>query len=181
MGVQHATGEEGSRLRAQAGVTLLEALIALLLLMVVALGLVPVFTRSIASNAQGNSSTTATNLARSQMEALLQVRFDAAALAVPAATTARTSHEYLAPASARWAPGEPPPGAAALWRRTVEVRQYAASDLLADGALDTPLDGSAPAAQVQLKEIRVRVRSGWPPGSPLGPPVDLTLAAVRAI
>lgn len=181
MAEQHATGGEGSRLWAQAGVSLLEALIALVLLMVVALGLVPVITRSIASNAQGNSSSTATNHARSRMEALLQVRFDAAPLAVPGGSIAGTSSEYLAPAAARWVAGEPPPGAGALWHRTVEVRQYAAADLIADGALDVPLDGSVPAARVQLKSIRVRVRSAWPPGSPLGPRIDVTLAAVRAI
>ena len=179
MAVEHLTAS-GSR-EAERGLTLLEALISLAILFMIVIGLLPLFSRSIVSNAQGSNSTVAANFARSQLERLQQVDFNDAALEIPAGNDSLVIPEHYDSATRAWLPGPPPAGdPRVLWRRTTTVRQYGAADLLEDGSLDNPLAGGADRSLVQLKEIEVRVLSEWQ-GTTLGPLVDLRLVAVRGI
>lgn len=166
---------------AERGLTLLEALISLAILFMIVVGLLPLFSRSIVSNAQGSNSTVAANFARSQLERLQQVDFNDAALEIPVGNDSLVIPEHYDSAAKVWRPGPPPVGdTRVLWRRTTTVRQYAAADLLEDGSLDTPLAGGVDRSRVQLKQIEVRVLSEWE-GSTLGPLVDLRLLTVRGI
>jgi Tfp pilus assembly protein PilV len=50
------------------GLSIVEVLIASALLLIIALGILPLFSRSIISNRQGLDSTEVSNMARTQME-----------------------------------------------------------------------------------------------------------------
>jgi hypothetical protein len=78
-----------------AGFSIIEALIAAAILLIIALGLLPLFTRSISDNVSGNDATQATNGSRTQVEELLNVPFNNDRLAIPAGATnseAKTSY-----------------------------------------------------------------------------------------
>jgi type II secretory pathway pseudopilin PulG len=176
-GAAQATARERDR---EHGLSLIEALVALAIIFIVAIGLVPLFSRSIVSNAQGGNSTVAANFARTRLEELQQVDFNGAPLQIPAGATESVSEEHWDATSKAWLPGPPPPGGGAVWRRTTTIRQYAAADLLEDGSLDNPLPGDSDRSQVQLKRIDVQVRSQWA-NTLMGPFVDLRVATVRGI
>ena len=70
-----------------AGFSIIEALIAAAVLLIIALGLLPLFTRSISDNVSGNDASQATNGSRTQVEELLNVPFNNDRMEVPAGAT----------------------------------------------------------------------------------------------
>jgi len=173
----------------ESGMSLVEVMIGVALMAVTALALLPLFTHGVGQNRDGARLSELANGARSALEEYARLDLDAAPLQVPTGATASVRDEWWDPAQRRWRQlpmgddGSVSPPLAARWRRTIVVEQFAVSDLLADGALDTPLDGGAPAEQVQLKRVRVSVRPLWSAawGSLLGAPTGVTLQLVRAI
>jgi Tfp pilus assembly protein PilV len=149
-----------------AGFSLIEVLVAALLLLMIALGLIPLFTRAMVDNANGRDATTATNFDRTQLESLGAIPFDFAPLAVPAGQTELTTRDYYTrgalnlenDVNEKWLVGTPSTPGTARWTRTTRIRQFSSTDLSDNGILDTPLPGDAIAAVVQLKEIEVSVR-----------------------
>ena len=59
-----------------AGFSIIEALIAAAILLIIALGLLPLFSRSISDNVSSNDATQATNGSRTEVEELLNVPFN---------------------------------------------------------------------------------------------------------
>ena len=149
--------------RGEAGMSLIEVLIALVLIGVVAIGIVPLFARSVRQNREGGNYTDITNVARSCLEEYLQFEFNAPSLTVPAGSTERMTNQYLDPGTKRWVTYVSPtvPPANALYQRSVQVQQFTAGDLVLDGSLDSPQDGGVPARNIQLKLVRVAVRPLW--------------------
>ena len=166
--------------RGERGFTLIEALVATVILLVVSLGVLPLFMRSIVDNAVGRESTELTNYARSTIEQYSQFDFFSAELTVIAGTTLVTD-EYFKAGDREWYPGTVPGGTAAMFTRTVTVRQFGAS-ALADGVLadDEALDAATSIDFVHLKEIAVAVVATRELES-LGPSSQITLRLVRAI
>jgi competence protein ComGC len=165
------------------GFTLVEMLVASLLILVVILGVIPLFMRSIISNTGGNDYTQLSNFSKSEIEELFQLDFNSAGLTIPAGQTEVTVDEYWSQADKVWNPGTPPIGSSTLWTRTTTVRQYNISAV--DQTLDNfdvekseALDGNAPANAVHLKEITTTVRSARQ--GPLGPRRELTLRTLKA-
>jgi type II secretory pathway pseudopilin PulG len=140
---------------AQSGFSLIEALIASLILLFVALGTIPLFTMAAQSNLQGNENTKAANYARERLEQLAQLSFNAELITITAGTE-RSHTEYYDNLQKKWLilVGSTPPGT--LWTRFTKIRQFSVNDL------ETPIsaaDAASNPASVQIKEISVFVDS----------------------
>jgi hypothetical protein len=168
----------------EAGFSLIEAVIASFLLLVIALGLIPLFTRSIVDNSSGNDSTQASNHGRTHLEALIQVPFNSQQLSVAAGqpfsqridSWAQGSPDELGDASEGWWPGVPTDRGQVLWQRTTRVSQYSLSDL-DDGVLDDPQPGGAQSTFVHLKMVEVVLDSQR--SAVIGGGRDFTLRVIK--
>ena len=163
----------GNQVRVAGGFSVVETLIASLILLFIALGIIPIFARAIRDNSSGSDSSQATNHARSRIEEALQLPFNNQALAVTGAATAAQTVDFwdqgspdrVGETAERWVTTRPSL-TRALWTRTLQVRQFGIADL-DDGRLDTPLPGSTQPVFVHLKEVEVRLVSEKQPGNPL--------------
>lgn len=148
-----------------AGFTLIEGLISAAILLAIAVGLMPLFTRAMINNQAGADFTQITNAARDRLEEFSQLPFTSEQLTLQAGTE-RTYDEYFSQADKIWKDGTEADASAAgdqvLVTRVTTVRQFNVNDL------ETPLDSIAPPGSVQLKEITV-VASLTRLGGPFGP------------
>jgi hypothetical protein len=184
------TPDASPRRRAPAGFSLVEALFASALVLVMMLFILPLFTRSMVQNLSGRESSIATTHGKWTLEELYQLPLDRDVLWVGAGTLPGGDPGLQAcaawdPATHAWvnydcATEEPVDAVAgALWGRSTTLRQYAMNDLYYDGdrALNTPLPGDTPLEFVHLREIGVSVegeRSGL-----LGPARQIDLVTLR--
>ena len=182
---------EGSRARpsghGEAGFSMIEALIAAAILLIIALGLIPLFTRSIIDNSSGNDATQVTNHGKTQLESLIQLPFNHERLEVPGGVNVAQSAEtwttgalnQAGDPNERWWQGTTPPAGSgeALWTRTTRVRQFSISDL-DDGVLDNPQPGGTQPVFIQLKELEVQLENGKR-GTFLGGNQALTVRVVK--
>jgi len=157
--------------RGDAGFSIVEALVAAAILLIIALGLLPVFSRSINDNVAGSDATQATNGSRTQIEELLQTPFNNQRLAIGAGSTKAETKDYftrglsssgtdtyqIGSASEGWTTDSSGRGPV-LWNRTTTLNEYAISDLN-DGTLDTPLDGGTDPSFVHLKQVQVKIEN----------------------
>lgn len=134
----------------EAGFSLVEVLVAALILLVIALGMVPLFTRSITSNVEGFENTEVSNFARSRAEEFLQYPFNSPRLTVPVGQDTLTVKDYYSNRDDKWV-DTLPSGDVELFTRTTEIRQFGINDL------DNPLSGGADPTAIHLKEITVTV------------------------
>jgi Tfp pilus assembly protein PilV len=153
------------------GFTVIEVLIAAVLLLMIAIGVLPLFTRSIVSNAEGYDHSQVANFARARAEEFFQLPFNSDELTLTAGTE-RIFDEYYSQASGGWVDGAVPDGETALWTRTTTLRQFNVADLT------TPLTDTAPAGNVHLKEITVAVQSAR--GGPLGVGKQITVRLFKS-
>lgn len=113
---------------AQAGFSLLETLIAGGILLIIALGLIPLFTQSMMNNSLGNDYTLASTLSKGELETLQKMPFENLDVVVAQGATETERLGYMEqPALGK--PVEPShwevvdPGNA-RWERTTVIRQY---------------------------------------------------------
>jgi prepilin-type N-terminal cleavage/methylation domain-containing protein len=142
----------------QKGFSVVEVLIATLIFLIIAVGILPLFAASTKNNMDGREATETANFGRSAVEDLLQAQFNDPRLAVPAAGTINTVQEYYSKKDEVWKTGTGSAGDPALWRRQIRVRQFNVNDL-ADGVFDDPKQGDEDPGQVHLKEVEVQVWS----------------------
>ena len=163
------------------GFTLIEVTIAGFLLLAVALGVLPIFTQSLASNQAGADSTQVSNMSRSRVEEMLQLPFNSPQLAITDGTELVTNSYYSAHYG-NWNEGEPPEDGSdpALWLLTTTIRQYAIS-ALDDGKVEAAeaLPAGTLESFVHLKEIEVAA-VGTRLAGPLGPSKRITLRMYKA-
>lgn len=166
-----------------AGFSMIEALIAAAILLIIALGLLPLFSRAISDNVSGNDATQATNGSRTQLEELLQVPFNNTRITIPGSSKELKAEDFWTRGDAKktgsadegwWT--NPSGHGTMLWHRTTKVRQYSISDL-ADGELDTPLAGDTQPTFVQLKELEVVVEN--PKKNLIGNGQGITLRVIK--
>lgn len=143
--------------RAQHGFSVVEVLIASLIFLVIAVGILPLFAASTRNNVDGREASEVSNFSRSAVEDLMQAAFNDARLTIPASGTVLTTSEYYSKVTQTWKTGTPSSADPALWQRRVKVRQFNVSDIKDDGILNNPLQGDAEVGQVHLKEIEVEV------------------------
>ena len=170
----------------QAGMSLIEVLVAALIMVVVALGLIPIFTRSMRQNREGANFLDLTNVARSSLEEHLQMEFGAPRLTIPAGSDELVVQHYWNAATRQWLPLPADLNTlpvTARFERTVQIQQFASGDLILDGTLDDPLSGDAPEDLVQLKRIRVVVRALSIAGQEYitGRPTPVALEVLKAV
>jgi type II secretory pathway pseudopilin PulG len=168
------------------GFSIIEVLIAAAILLFIAIGVLPLFTRSMINNLSGNESTTVTNFSRSDVEELFQLNFNHADLDVATGQTKRDlPKEYWLPGSVTtvgdesWGPTAP--GVLFPWERQTTVRDFAI-DAFDDGLLEESeaLDGGAEPERQHLKGIASTVTSGRERGSALGSGRQITLRILKS-
>lgn len=163
------------------GFTLIEVLIGLFFLLVIALGILPVFFRSSIENVSGKEATEVTNLGRSELEEFRQLPFNSANLTIDAGSE-KTFDEYYSFNDKKWKPGLAPTDGtdSARWSRSATVRQYGAS-ALDDGQLDPSeaLPAGTDPGFIHLKEIYVTLDSSRA-GAGLGPSQGTALRVLKA-
>lgn len=170
----------------QLGMSLVEAVLAVLIMLLIAVGILPVFTRSMSSNVAGSDSTYVSNMATERAEEFLQLPFDSDLLRLPDGATTRVFNEvYIQDETGdeagteHWMDGVLTDVAStdrAVWTRTTTIRQYAITDLT------SPIPGIAgtdPQGTVHMKEIEVEVE-GLREGGAMGRSKDLTVRVLKA-
>ncbi len=165
------------RARRQAGFSLVEAMIAAGLFLVIVIGVMPMFTRAAVNNTSGKESTEASNHARSRAEEYLELDFNGPELTITGGSE-RVDTDYFNPGSERWDPTMP--SERPTWTRTTTIRQYGVA-ALADGVLDRAeaLPGGTDFSQIHFKEIEVTVQGNRDSG-PLGPPKNITIRVLKS-
>ena len=171
---------------AEAGFSVIEVMIAAAIFLIIAVGMLPLFTRSINSNLIGNDYMNAANHGRSELETMDQVEFDSADLTIAPGASSKEVKEYWTQADPKkagdekWLAALPTTGEQVLWTRTTTVRQYSVS-ALADSNLQTSeaVVGGTDPGFVHLKEVRTVVESTRGGGA-LGGGKKITLRSLRA-
>jgi hypothetical protein len=162
----------------EAGFSLVEVLIAAVLLVVVVLGLIPLFALSLSQNLAGREYSVASQHGRSQVEEVVPLPLDHPRLAVPDGQPESVLDEVLDPATGRFTSAAV--SAPVAWSRATTVRQYNVGDLYEAGRLVTPLDGGSPPNHVHLREVIVEVESEREAGGGgLGGGREVVLSTVR--
>lgn len=157
-----------------AGFSLVEVLIATLLFFIVAISVMPFFSRSMLSNRAGADATTVTQFGLSRVEEMMAPPLDN-----PSVDPGTTS-EYYSATDEVWKTGTPPEtGDRASWTRVTRITQHSLSDLESDGAFDDPLPVGADESTIHLKLIEVQVGMLRGESSPLGRRPDLALRTLR--
>jgi hypothetical protein len=169
-----------------AGFSLVEALFASALVLVMMLFILPLFTRAMLQNLSGRESSIATTHGKWTLEELYQLPLDRDVLWVGAAVLPDGDPGLEACATwdadaKEWTTYDCTTGlpSVPLWSRSTTVRQYAMNDLYYDGnrELETPLAGTTPLEFVHLREIGVSVE-GQRTGV-LGPTREIDLVTLR--
>ena len=156
--------------RSAAGFSIVEVMVAGLILAVIALGLIPLYSRSIRSNVEGFDYTQVSNFAKSRAEEYLQYPFGSAPLDVPDGSEELEVQDFYSAAEREWV-AEVAADDAALFERTTTIRPFRAA------ALDQPLDGGEPA---DVKEITVRVEGTRVADSVLGPGKTIAIRVLKS-
>ncbi len=173
----------GRAVRAEQGFSLVEVMVASLILLVLILGVLPLFTRSMINNQAGNDYTKLSNHGKSRVEEFFQLRFDDPRLTIAGGGTEATFDDYWSISSEKWLPG-PAPAGDSEWNRTVTVRQFNLGTSIdkdtttVDFQATAALDGGADAISVHLKEILVEVERAE--GGPLGPQRRIVLRTLKS-
>jgi prepilin-type N-terminal cleavage/methylation domain-containing protein len=177
---------------AAGGFSLIEVLIAAAILLIIALGLLPLFSRAIKDNTTGNDATQTTNNSRTRLEEMMGVPFLHQSMVVPGGDVERVATDAWAQGNAGQT-GDADEGwwtnttgkGRVMWNRTTRVRQYSVG-ALADGDLDSPvgtnpgdaLPGTTQPNFIHLKEIEV-VITNPKQGGVLSAGQGITLRLVR--
>ena len=166
-----------------AGFSLIEVLIAMVILLIIAVGIMPVFTQASVSNVSGNDSTRVSNFARDRAEEVVQYPFNSTEMTITAGSEAQLppGGEYFSARDEVWKPGAPTAGDPGPFTRTTIIRQYHV-EALEDGVLDIAeaLPAGAAPGDIQLKEIEVTIEGTRVLGSTLGPAKRLTVRVLKA-
>ena len=161
--------------RGEAGFSFLEVVIASLLLLMIAVAVLPMFTEAASSNETGREYTDVSNAARSRLEELTQLPFNAEPVTVTAGIE-RLHEEYYSATSRKWMPGAAPVAPdRAVWLRRTRVRQFEATDR----DLTTPLPAGTDELRIHVKEIQVEVR-GASAASVFGPAKSIIVRTIKA-
>jgi hypothetical protein len=139
---------------------MVEALIAVALIGIVAVGLIPLFTRAMSDNMAGADYTRVSNYARSDEEDFFREPFANYTSSVGSGLTTGQLLEYLNPTTLKWVQGSVPAGNPQIvWTRTTTYQQFSVNDMDDDQIFDNPLSGGTEASSVQIVQATVQVKS----------------------
>lgn len=166
-----------------AGFSLVEVLIAMVILLIIAVGIMPIFTQASVSNVSGNDSTRVSNFARDRAEEVAQYPFNSTEMTITAGSEAQLppGGEFFSTRDQVWKPGAPTAGDPGMFTRTTVIRQYSV-EALEDGVLDIgeALPAGSALGDIQLKEIQVSIEGTRALGSTLGPAKRLSVRLLKA-
>lgn len=183
-----------NRIRSKSGFSLVETLVALAILLIVIVGILPVFMRSMRDNVWGRQLSQGANLGVTRFEEFSSLPMDRADFAIPGGQTLVTqTRDWILrdPAhpenGGRWIAVA---GTAdrRLWgiqtgRQQFNIGDMAPNFLLPDGtravALGAPVDGATPLFQVHLRQLAVEVISPRVATGPLTRPNDFQITGLR--
>jgi hypothetical protein len=141
----------------EAGFSLIEGLIGAGILLIVMIGLIPLFTRAITDNTAGSDYTREAQYAKSRIEDFAKTPLGVGPYVIAPGTTQTVIDEYLDPTTQTWQPIVGSPPAKAEWRRTSTVTGYAISVPFTIG---TPVDGSVAPAFEQIVVVVKNLEGG---------------------
>jgi len=159
----------------EAGFSLIEGLIAAALLLVVTIGILPLFSRSMLNNVKGNDSTRQSFGAVDGFEERIALPFNSFDNTVPANQTQVLVTDFIAlqnsPSSTGgpWIPDLAWQPAVAVgdqqqYQRNRLLQQYSYDDFKDNQVFDTPLDGATEPRLVHLKMVQAQIQSSSSPG-----------------
>jgi len=166
------------RRRAERGFSLIEALFAGVLVLVMMLFILPLFTRAMSQNVAGRESSIASTHGKWTLEELNQLPLDRRQFELTSGDEL-VECKYWDRAAKAWvdqACGDSLP-AGTLWHRETRYQQFAISDLMDDRELNTPTPGGTPFEFVHLRELAVEIQGER--SNPLGPARRLDFVTVR--
>ena len=143
------------------GFSLIEVVIAMVLMAVLMLGILAAFGQSLVHGARTEQLGEVRARAQERMEELSAMPFDAAELEVPAGKSELVVEEAWIADEQRWVPAAQAGQNRARFRRRTRVRNFDVSDLLeVDSTLQLgeQLVGGQSISRSNLKEIEVQVR-----------------------
>ena len=179
------------------GFSLLETLVAAALLLIIAVGILPLFTRALFNNNAGNEYTKVSNFGRSRVEEIFQMPFNEPGLmTIPTGQTESVLVEHYRSDLNTWEPGATPSSPLppdpnnpfsneVLWLRTTSIRQYSTDaindddDTAVDLKKADALSGDTNPVFVHLKEVEVSIESTRT-GGPLGAGKEVLLRTFKA-
>lgn len=144
--------------QAESGISIIELLIALLILSSIMIGILPLFQRSVLSNLSSSGTTELVNFGQSAVEDIIRLAFNSELLDMTGtAGLERVVNEYYDEATHAWVDGAPPAGVAAM-TRTLRIRQFGIG-AIEDGIVDDAdsLNGGADPRSVHLKQVVVEL------------------------
>lgn len=141
--------------RRQQGFSMIEGLIAAALIGLVAVGVIPLFTRAMSDNMAGADYTRVTNYSKSKQEEITRMPYDQPSLMV---TVANPSMEYMDPSTGQWTTTKPS-NLLAVWTRTTTLALYNIHDLDDDQTFNYPLGLGSIDSKGQILEATVKVAS----------------------
>ena len=148
----------------EAGFSIIEGLIAAALLLIITVGVLPLFSRSMLNNVRGNDSSRQSNCAVDELERTSALPFNSGAMIVdPAGTSTVTTSvigvKHLPSGdiiSTKWEPAASVPAADQIALRTRTLQQFSFDDFRDDQSFDDPLPGDAEARLVHIKVVDLR-------------------------
>lgn len=185
----------------EAGISLIEVVVGFGILLVVLIGLLPLFTRAILDNVQGKELTLGANHGRTEIEDLSELAFNNWQFEIQGGSV-RTSDSYLALGDPGifgdevWLPTASP-SETVPWQRTTTIRQFGINraidsdldgvvDLLVgledsnlDGLFDSPLAAGTARQSIHLKQLDLVVQSLRETAAS-GPATEITMQAMKA-
>ena len=169
--------------RSAAGFSLIEVIIAMTIILIIAIGIFPIFMQSSVSNLSGNDSTKVSNFARARAEEMFQLPFDAADLTLVAGSEliVPATDEYFSVIDQVWKVGPVPAGDPAPFTRRTTIRQYNV-EALKDGEIKVAeaLPSGSDPSQIHLKEIQVDITGTRTLGSPLGSAKKISVRLLKS-
>lgn len=174
---------------AAAGFSVVEGLIAAAILLLIAVGILPLFLRSMVNNSAGNDATQSTNYVRGELERLIGLRFsDPAFVGPPTLGSAIVSTRYLlendssVKGDETWEATQPVRDSerTELWGSTTSVRRFELSSL-DDGLLRSSeaMTGTPLPEQVHFVDMEVEIHRSFTAGSALRT-TPVTMHAVKS-
>ena len=136
--------------------SLVEVLIASVLLLFIVIGVLPLFSRSMMNNIQGNDASNITNSAVESFETLFTVPFNNDLITVPAGSTLVQRQQFYSLKTNQWL-AVIPSGDQSQYTRQLSLRQFSFADVADDGTFDTPLDGGAEPGNIQFKSFELEI------------------------
>ena len=159
------------------GLSLIEVLIAAGILLIVALGIVPLYLKAMSNNSAGNDYSQVANYAKSELERLQKLPLDAPDLLVPDGSTVLETKSYYSPSLKKWvALADIPVGEKTTFTRTVKVKQCFFAGFT-DGRCSDPQPGNT--LNVHFKDIEVQIEGGRPLGGVLPSGKAITLSTLK--